>query len=277
MIDLSKMNLEERLYWGYKNLIPVKPKYCIIYEDPAYPDNTAVILVPAPEWLASALYGGIVPEINRHLKLKTELTTDKNETIICDLDEVDDIFLKHKIVDNKIINYNSYMYDTSMPSMPAMTEEEAMEYLLMKDIPKRVWHPDYKHNRKMFKICKYENRHLGNTAYRDSWKMDDNIEYYEKDIPTRFSEYWDLKNQILTINMDKAKEIHKQRLRKAREKVFEKLDVEFMLALERENSENLSQIKKDKQFLRDITKLPEIENAKTLEELEKIWPDILNK
>ena len=51
-----------------------------------------------------------------------------------------------------------------------MTEEEAIEYLIMKDVPARVWHPDYKYNRQMFRIVKRNDMPKDQT-YRDCWRL----------------------------------------------------------------------------------------------------------
>lgn len=70
------------------------------------------------------------------------------------------------------------------------------------------------------------------------------------------------------INMEKAKEIWKDKLRVERAPLLEKLDVEFMRNIEK--GEDTSAISSKKQYLRDITKLTEIEQASTPEELKQI-------
>lgn len=75
------------------------------------------------------------------------------------------------------------------------------------------------------------------------------------------------------INIEKAKEIQKNKWRDARKKIFEKLDIDFMLALEKGDIEQQKIIAQKKQELRDITKtiLPD-----DLEEMKLILPNILN-
>jgi hypothetical protein len=80
---------------------------------------------------------------------------------------------------------------------------------------------------------------------------------------------------MIKINLDKAKEIHKNNLRSARSEEFKNLDIEFMKALESGDSNKVSEITAVKQNLRDITKAPEIELAASVDDLKSHWPDIL--
>ena len=79
---------------------------------------------------------------------------------------------------------------------------------------------------------------------------------------------------MITVNMDKAKEIHKIKLRDARKPLLETLDVQFTRALE--TGKDTTEIVKKKQELRDLTSHPSLVNAKTPEELKAFWPEILN-
>lgn len=78
---------------------------------------------------------------------------------------------------------------------------------------------------------------------------------------------------MIIINLDKAKEIHRRRIRDSREPLFSKLDTEFQRALEMGN--DTSDIVKRKQELRDLTKHDDLEKATTLEEIKAFWPDYL--
>jgi predicted peroxiredoxin len=70
----------------------------------------------------------------------------------------------------------------------------------------------------------------------------------------------------IVINMDKAKVITKDRLRKEREPEFQKLDIAFQRA--QETGQDTTAIVAAKERLRDITKLVDI--AQTPEELKAI-------
>lgn len=55
------------------------------------------------------------------------------------------------------------------------------------------------------------------------------------------------------INVDKAKEIHKDKIRAVRNPLLEKKDVEYMRALEAGDTEKVAAIVTEKQALRDAT------------------------
>lgn len=71
---------------------------------------------------------------------------------------------------------------------------------------------------------------------------------------------------MITINLDKAKVITKERLRSEREPLLAAQDVAFQRALE--TGEDTSAIVAEKQRLRDITKLAD--QATTLDELKAL-------
>jgi hypothetical protein len=71
---------------------------------------------------------------------------------------------------------------------------------------------------------------------------------------------------MITINLDKAKSITKDRLRAERTPLLQAQDVAFQRALEEGSDTSL--IVAEKQRLRDITKL--VDEASTLQELKQV-------
>jgi uncharacterized protein (DUF2267 family) len=84
---------------------------------------------------------------------------------------------------------------------------------------------------------------------------------------------------MIKINLEKAKEIQKNKIREVRKPLLEKLDVDFVRALE--TGSNLEEIKDQKQALRDVTNLvTEAEITGTTideitSELKAIWDEDL--
>lgn len=78
------------------------------------------------------------------------------------------------------------------------------------------------------------------------------------------------------VDMPKAREIHKDNMRKARFQLLEDLDTAYMLADEQGDAKKKKDIAAQKQALRDVTAHPDIEKAKTPEQLKAIWPEILS-
>jgi len=145
MKNAEQYKLYERIAWAHKNLERVEPKYAILWEDPDDPDAPCKVTNPAPEWLAMALHGGLLPPVWVYWELKK--------------DEAQPGFKRH--------TRGHLLHET--PPIPAMTEEEAMEYLIQKDIPERVW-KDYKGNRTILKIVP---RHLipSDRSFRNAWNI----------------------------------------------------------------------------------------------------------
>lgn len=68
---------------------------------------------------------------------------------------------------------------------------------------------------------------------------------------------------MITINLNKAKEVTKNRLRAERKPMFETLDVDVMRNIT--NQEKLAEIETKKQLLRDCT--AQVDSMTTVEEL----------
>lgn len=80
---------------------------------------------------------------------------------------------------------------------------------------------------------------------------------------------------MITINMGKAREIQRDRLRAMRVPLLNALDVEYQRADEQGDMVAKAAIAAKKQILRDVTKDPAIDAAETPEELAVVIPDIL--
>lgn len=126
-------------------------KYSVIYEHPDYPDEPVSVLTPSDEWLSIAMSGGLPP-----ITVFWELQDDEQKFI----DEG-----KYERFSHDDTKWKRQFYS---PRIGKLTEEEAMEYLIMKDIPRRVWSVEY--NRPMFKIVRREQVPT-DRRLRDSWEM----------------------------------------------------------------------------------------------------------
>lgn len=82
---------------------------------------------------------------------------------------------------------------------------------------------------------------------------------------------------MITVNMDKARDIKKDMIRAERKAKLEALDVEFMRAVEAGDTAAQATIAAKKQGLRDATDDASILNATTPEELKAARPAILDE
>ena len=136
-------HLWDRLAEAKSHLTPVQSKYRVLFEDPATPEAPAAVLVPDPNWMAAALAGNVLPPIDTYLR---------------DRDVPDGQPKEHPYAE----------------PIGAMTEEEAIEYLIMKDIPPAIWR-DYKGNRAILKIVPVE-LIPSDRSFRNAWKVNQEAE-----------------------------------------------------------------------------------------------------
>lgn len=99
----------------------------------------------------------------------------------------------------------------------------------------------------------------------------------ETDIPAdrTFRGAWKLNAGKVVVDMPKARDLHRSKLRGLRTPVLSSLDVEYQKADETGDSKKKKDIAKRKQALRDVTTHPAIDAAKTPDELKAVIPDVL--
>lgn len=134
--------LIDRVAWAKEALEKVQPDYAIVWEDPETPEEPVHVTVPSPEWMAMARYGGLLPPVEVYHEIEDTLTADGKVT------------------------KGHLLHDTD-PVGP-MTQEEAIEYILMKDVPRRVWQQS--HNRQMFYIVP-RSAVPTNRTFRNAWRL----------------------------------------------------------------------------------------------------------
>ena len=131
-------HLWDRLAEAKSRLKPVQSKYRVLFEDPATPDEPAKVLVPDPNFMAAALAGNVLPPI--------------------------DTYQRDRLVPDGEPKEHPYA-----EPIGAMTEEEAIEYLVQKDIDPAVWR-DYQGNRTIMKIVPVE-MIPSDRSFRNAWRI----------------------------------------------------------------------------------------------------------
>ena len=125
--------------------------YVIAYEDPDLPEEPAKIVVPTEEWMNIAMSGGLPP-----ISVYWDLKADEEKAIA----NGNHLTFSH--------DEEKYMLQFTAPRIPPLTEEEAIEYLIMKDIPIRVWGKE--HNKPLFKIIK-KDQIPEDRDFRNAWRL----------------------------------------------------------------------------------------------------------
>ena len=146
--DFKNVHLFDRLVWAKKNLKPYYTDYRIVYENTI--DKCDSVVVPDQNWMACAIQGHILPPVWVYLELAK--------------DEAHPDFKEHT---------RGYLLHTVEPIGP-MTEEEAIEYLIMKDVPQNVWTNWNKGNKPKLVICKKQQL-PATRDWRDAWKIKEDI------------------------------------------------------------------------------------------------------
>ena len=131
-------HLWDRLAEAKSRLAPVQSKYRVLFEDPATPDEPAKVLVPDPNFMAAALAGNVLPPI--------------------------DTYQRDRLVPDGEPKEHPYA-----EPIGAMSEEEAIEYLVQKDIDPAVWR-DYQGNRTIMKIVPVEMIPT-DRSFRNAWRI----------------------------------------------------------------------------------------------------------
>lgn len=76
-------------------------------------------------------------------------------------------------------------------------------------------------------------------------------------------------------DMQHAREIHRQRMREVRAPLLADLDIEYQRADEANDRKGKTAVVARKKALREVTDHPAIEAARTIDELQAVWPDEL--
>ena len=147
--EFQGTHLWERLCWAKEHLEKVQSDIRVIYEDSV--DAPAKILVPDPNWMACALQGGILPPVESYWELAK--------------DEAQPDFKNHT---------RGYLLHNTKP-VDAMTEEEAIDYLIKKDVPQSVWKTWNEGNKPTMVICR-THQLPEHRQWRDAWQIRDDIE-----------------------------------------------------------------------------------------------------
>lgn len=148
-------HLFERILDAKQNLVPTQSQYRVVFEVPmADFGSYAGVLVPDPNWLAMALAGGYLPPV---------------EAVVADLAK-----MHAWCADNDPLDFAwdkvggaSFPY---VPPMGPMTEEQAIEALIMIYLPPAIWADHGRANRARFRIVRKE-MVPADRSYRNAWRL----------------------------------------------------------------------------------------------------------
>ena len=131
--------------------------YRVIFEDPEQPEQPAMVLVPSDNWLEEAK-AGLLPPISVYWALQ-----DDEQQAIAEG--------RH---DNFKHDPEKHAAQWTSPRIGPLTEEEAIEYLIMKDCPQSVWQTWDEGNKPKMVICRKEQL-PGTREWRNAWKITEEL------------------------------------------------------------------------------------------------------
>ena len=146
--EFQGTKLWKRLLRAKENVEAHQSNYRVVYEEKM--DECVKILIPDPNWMACALQGGILPPVEVYWELAK--------------DEAKPDFKKHT---------RGFLLHNTKP-VGAMTEEQSIEYLIMKDVPESVRRSYNEGNRLKMVICRKEQL-PATREWRDAWKISEDI------------------------------------------------------------------------------------------------------
>ena len=115
------------------------------------------------------------------------------------------------------------------------------------------------------------------------WKKDLSTMQWElinlADIPNdrEFRDAWVIGDKTVNIEVTRARDCIRNKLRELRTPIFQKLDEEFMRAVEDNDTASIATIKAKKQALRDLPQRTEILNANNIAELKEALQGIISQ
>lgn len=136
--------LIDRLVWAKENLEPFQTQYAVAYEDVDM--DCVAIMHPDPNAMAALMAGGIFPPVWVYWELAK--------------DEAQPDFKKHT---------RGHLLHETEP-MPALSEEQAVEFLIQKDVPQGIWRNWDKGNKPKMVICKREQL-PATREWRNAWRL----------------------------------------------------------------------------------------------------------
>lgn len=122
----------------------------------------------------------------------------------------------------------------------------------------------------------YEAHVLERSIPKDAIGVQKMPDDWEPESDRYFRNAWKQNGQAVEIDMPKAREIQKQKLRQARAPLLARLDTDYMRADEVGDAKLKAEITVRKQHLRDITKSPDIAAASTPDELKLAGRSVLS-
>jgi hypothetical protein len=159
-------SLRQRYLRAHQTLTPVETDLVCVWEDPNELDAPMRITHPSARYLAQLMAGGVHPPIEAHHgTLLLIVSKQDGRHRVCRRIE------REKVRRELGPEFSEYLVDARLVQKETagpMTVEQAVEYVIQKDVPAYVWKEE--HNRPMFKIIKRDQLPTSR-QFRDAWRL----------------------------------------------------------------------------------------------------------
>lgn len=146
---------------------PVDVPYVGAWHDPFEAAAPMKVTTPSGRCISELMKGGIHPPLEAHLGAKILLVAKSGKYDVVDQIDAPEWRQRHgEIVNEWIVDYRRCHAETA----PPMGLEDAIEYVLMKDVPHYVW--GTKRNRRMFAVMD-RSRIPKDRRLRNAWKLEE--------------------------------------------------------------------------------------------------------
>lgn len=132
--------LFDRLCWAKQNLPGMQSSKVVVFEDPAFEKEPCKILTPSPEWMACAMYGEILPPVEAYHEMEYVIEDNFGNDYngVTQL-EFEDMLFDFASTGKAMTSQRVTKHRLHDEPIGALTEDEAIDYIIKKDTPKRVW------------------------------------------------------------------------------------------------------------------------------------------
>lgn len=141
-------------------------EHAIPYADPYDLDAPVRVCHPSPMCVHELMVGGIHPPVEAHLETKLLLINEDGSGDVVAKHEALAYRQKHSVKSEIVVDYRRCHDETMGP----LTYQQAIEWILQKDVPVEVWARD--HNRPQFAIVPRSAIPKDRTN-RNAWKLAD--------------------------------------------------------------------------------------------------------
>jgi hypothetical protein len=156
---------QKTLIMDFDRVSPVEINHCVPYENPHDLDGTCPVMHPSGRFIAELMHGSIHPPITAHWNRKLLLVAESGKYEVVDQIDAAEWRAKNGPIKHEVVVENR---ECHLKVEQPLTYDEAIEYCIMKDIPRQVWDQNYTgSNRQKFWIIERED--LMGRELRNSW------------------------------------------------------------------------------------------------------------